>query len=178
MKNFNLQKNIRGFTIVETLVAVTILMISIAGPMVAASKGLNAALYARDQMTATFLAQEVMEVIKADRSNTYAVNQNVSDWPTPAYSACIGSGNHCDISTLDSLDSTSACLDEGCTVTTIDNLYSRSGSGLGMKFQRYFYLNPVTNPSGSFDVHVFVKWNQGAIPYEMELISQLSDQTR
>ncbi len=178
MKNLNIQKNNGGFTIVETLVAVTVLMIAIAGPMVAASKGLNTALYARDQMTATFLAQEVMEVIKADRSNTYAVNQDVSDWPTLAYSACVGSDKRCDVSAIDPL--TNPCPIDGCNISIIngENIYSISGDNMGMKFQRYFYLNPVTNPPGSFDVHVFVKWNQGAVPYEMELISQLSDRTR
>jgi Tfp pilus assembly protein PilV len=54
-------KNNSGFTIVETLVAITILMIAIAGPLTIAQKGLTASTYARDQMIASFLAQDGLE---------------------------------------------------------------------------------------------------------------------
>ncbi|OHA16307.1 MAG: hypothetical protein A2830_00175 [Candidatus Taylorbacteria bacterium RIFCSPHIGHO2_01_FULL_44_110] len=60
-----------GFTIVETLVAITVLMIAIAGPLVAANKSLTAALYAKNQMTASFLAQEAMELIKETKNNKF-----------------------------------------------------------------------------------------------------------
>jgi Tfp pilus assembly protein PilV len=64
MPNINKNKNQKGFTIVETLVAVTILMISIAGPLTVANKGLLAAINAKDQMIASYLAQDAMEYVK------------------------------------------------------------------------------------------------------------------
>ncbi len=67
MKFFTPQKN-KGFTIIETLVAIAILMISIAGPLTIAQKGLLAATYAKDQVTASFYAQNLMESIKNQRS--------------------------------------------------------------------------------------------------------------
>ncbi len=63
-----------GFTIIETLVAITILMIAIAGPITIAKKGLNASLYARDQVTASFLAQDMMESIKNDERNSWTIS--------------------------------------------------------------------------------------------------------
>jgi hypothetical protein len=50
-----------GFTIVETLVAVAILMIAIAGPLTIVNKSLRAAMEAQDQVTAAYLAQDVIE---------------------------------------------------------------------------------------------------------------------
>lgn len=51
----------KGFTLVETLVAVSILLIAIIGPMTLASQGVRTATFAREQTVAIFLAQEAIE---------------------------------------------------------------------------------------------------------------------
>lgn len=53
-----------GFTLVETLVAIAILSLAITGPMVIAEKGISSAEYARDQVTAFYLAQEAVEYVR------------------------------------------------------------------------------------------------------------------
>ncbi len=53
-----------GFTIIETLVAISILIISITGPMVIVSQSLKSAYFARDQITAFYLAQEAIEYVR------------------------------------------------------------------------------------------------------------------
>jgi prepilin-type N-terminal cleavage/methylation domain-containing protein len=61
MQIFSTQKNAtwnRGFTLVETLVAVTVLLLVIVGPMTVAQKGIQNAYFANEQVTAVFLAQE------------------------------------------------------------------------------------------------------------------------
>ncbi len=60
-----------GFTVVETLVAVTILLVSIIGPMQIASKGLFAAMYAKDEITAFYLGQEAIEYVRNARDTDY-----------------------------------------------------------------------------------------------------------
>lgn len=57
----------RGFTLIETFVAITILVTAIAGPLTLASKGLTSSLIARDQLTASFLAQEGIEYVRQKR---------------------------------------------------------------------------------------------------------------
>ena len=66
MKKSFIKRNTKntGFTLVETLVAIAILMIAIAGPLTVAEKGLSAAIYARDKLIGSYLAQDGMEAIK------------------------------------------------------------------------------------------------------------------
>lgn len=59
-----------GFTLVETLVAVLLLSISIAGPLTIASKGLTATLVAKDQFTGFYLAQDGMEYVRFLRDSS------------------------------------------------------------------------------------------------------------
>jgi len=59
------KKNIAsGFTLVEALVAISILLIAIASPMTIAQKGLMDATLSRNEMTASFLAQDAIEGVK------------------------------------------------------------------------------------------------------------------
>jgi len=53
-----------GFTIVETLVAIAILLMSISAPLTIAEKGLASAETARQEITAFYLAQEAMEYVR------------------------------------------------------------------------------------------------------------------
>ncbi len=59
-----------GFTLVETLVAVSILLIAIVGPMTIAQKGIQNAYFATEQVTAVFLAQEAIEAVRELRDDT------------------------------------------------------------------------------------------------------------
>ena len=82
----------RGFTLVETLVAIAILTIAISGPFVAAQRSFIAASIARDQFIATFLAQEALEYIHAIRDDNYLAGR---DWLS-GLGACEG-GSSCTV---------------------------------------------------------------------------------
>src|SRR3989344_1227727 len=65
----------KGFTLIETLVAVTILMIGVIGPLAIAARGITDGLYAQNRITASYLAQEAIEfVINRRDSNVLAGN--------------------------------------------------------------------------------------------------------
>jgi prepilin-type N-terminal cleavage/methylation domain-containing protein len=58
-----------GFSLVETLVAITILLIAIVGPMTILTTTSNSTSFATDQVTAFFLAQEGVELAQLARDN-------------------------------------------------------------------------------------------------------------
>ena len=69
-----------GFTLIETMVAISLLVISIAAPMSLAIQSLSSAFYARDQVTAFHLAQEAIEAVRAVRDGNAL--RNVQGAPT------------------------------------------------------------------------------------------------
>ena len=131
--NTRFTKNSRAFTLVETLVAIAILMISISGPLAVAHKALTAALYAKDQSTASFLAQEGMEVIKNLKDNG-AVSGGWLGWINDNLSNCNSSSSRCELSFVDnsgrSLSPTikTGCGDPGCLLYTNDNGYDQESN--------------------------------------------------
>ncbi|MES3005215.1 MAG: type II secretion system protein [Patescibacteria group bacterium] len=62
-------KNNKGFTVVETLVAIAILSLSITATFTAVQNGIRFSTTAKDQITAFYLAQQAVESIKNKRDN-------------------------------------------------------------------------------------------------------------
>lgn len=73
-------RGVRGMTLIETLVAVTILAVAIVAPMSLTIQSLFAAYYARDQVLASNLAQEAIESVRSIRdSNILRIALNLPD---------------------------------------------------------------------------------------------------
>ena len=169
-----------GFTMVETLVAIAILMISIAGPLTIAQKGLTAAIYARDQVIASFLAQDAMEYIKNVRDNNvnYIINGDSRDWLDGIYN---GTTNFCtdDLNNKCRINTTPGISFPINRVTSdyylykdSSGLYTTDSSGTKTMFTRYFYLtNVITNKEAT--VIVKVEWQNGTITNAVTLEDQI-----
>jgi type II secretory pathway pseudopilin PulG len=69
-----------GFTLLEALVAVSILMVAVAAPITIAQKGLSSAVYTKNQMIASYLAQDAIEYIKNIRDNTTMADPANPNW--------------------------------------------------------------------------------------------------
>ncbi len=76
-KNTNTQK---GFTILETLIAIFILVMALQSLLGLISSSFFSSIYAKNEITATFMAQEVVDTIRNDR-DTIAFLKN-TDLPT------------------------------------------------------------------------------------------------
>lgn len=61
----------KGFTLIETLIAIAIIMIAITGPFAATENSINAANISRNKTIAVFLAQEGIEYVRAVRDKVY-----------------------------------------------------------------------------------------------------------
>lgn len=66
--NIRSLKHNKGYSLVEVLVAITILMLAIAGPLTIASRGLQSTQYAKDSTIAFLLAQEGIEAFIMQRN--------------------------------------------------------------------------------------------------------------
>jgi prepilin-type N-terminal cleavage/methylation domain-containing protein len=107
MKTISTQK---GFTLVETLVAIFVLTLSITGPLFIAQQSFTSAATARDRTTASFLAQEGAEYIRSVRDHNYLSGQG---WLT-GLSACIGSNKACTIDPIGTYPLIGLCTNGSC----------------------------------------------------------------
>ena len=176
-----------GFTLVETLVAITILMIAIAGPLTVAEKGLSASIYARDQLIASYLAQDEMEYIKnvldTNQLTSSSFNQYANWWLNfsgVTLDTCTNT-SPCGIDTtspydVDNSKMTPDCVndpDTGLNPCQLNldsngydyNSYNSSPNEYESNFTRYFYLIPFntdgttcSNDCNAASVIVNVTW--------------------
>lgn len=156
-KIFLQKKNKRketGFTLVESLIAITILMISVAAPLNLAGKGLVAADLAQRQIIAFYLAQDAAEtIINLKTTNKlnldgimHGMNGNVT-----ASSDCTGT-NGCAIDTVAA--TVQACVSANCATRgrlykSTNGVYTHTApSGNFSGFTRYVKMQPITVTAG------------------------------
>lgn len=63
------QSHTTGYSLVEVLVSIAVLLLAIVGPMTIASQGIKSGTFSLEQNTAFFLAQEGIEALFAIRNN-------------------------------------------------------------------------------------------------------------
>jgi Tfp pilus assembly protein PilV len=189
----------KGFTIVETLVAVAILMISIAGPLVVANQSLKAAQYSKNQSIATFLAQETIEYIKNIKNNNHANGVGLTNWLlTPSNvkndsgiqldlsTACktssmvAGTNNLCDLDSKEALtgslhnncqNSATNPPKQGCIIykDSNNNYSSNSSSGTATNFRRFFTVDAQANGTEA-RIKVTVSWVENGSVYNSVIL--------
>lgn len=63
-----------GLTLVEALVAVTVLTVGVLGPLTIAARGISDGIFARNQIAANYLAQEGVEMVVNQRNEYYKLS--------------------------------------------------------------------------------------------------------
>ncbi|KND48103.1 MAG: putative Type IV pilus pilin [Parcubacteria bacterium C7867-006] len=163
-----IKKYSKGFTLVESLVAIGILSLSIAATFTAVQAGLKTSIAAKDQITAFYLAQEALEYVKniRDENALHALN-GTATWLT-GLSAI--STDPCYFGKICRIDVGQSSVSE-CTLGTgtCPNLNKDSTSGLygyssgttwsTTSFNREIQLTSVS--ADSITVTIRVRWVSG-----------------
>lgn len=89
-----------GFSLVETLVAITILLIVISGPLAISSSAAKSSSFSSEQVVAFFLAQEGLELVEKARDDLllqhYTVpSSNADPWSNFTQSSLVGRYRAC-----------------------------------------------------------------------------------
>ncbi|HEX2792462.1 MAG TPA: prepilin-type N-terminal cleavage/methylation domain-containing protein [Candidatus Paceibacterota bacterium] len=175
----------RGFTLVETLVAITLVTVAMLGPFQVVQKALAASYAARDQLIASSLAEEAIEYVRSVRDRNYLYNVNHASSPRSWFYSMDGTGND------------GNCLaPRGCIVDPTQNSISQCGTFNGKPLCPALNLSGThiytqANPSGSkptrftryvtltsvsateMTVTVTVTWETGRVPYTVTVVDTL-----
>ncbi len=172
----------RGFTLIETLVAVTLLSVAVVAPMSLAAKSLASAYYARDQITAFYLAQEAIESLRSIRDSQILIIAQNPDG-APDIFGLIPHNNQpfiVDGRRGDAAGSIVSC-DGTCPALEIDptkTLYGYPGLGDDSSawtptyFRRTVHAYPVGGNQDEIRITVEVRWQTGSIQERTFTISE------
>ncbi len=169
------QKTEKGFTLVESLVAISVLMIAIASPMAISQKGLSTATQSKDQMIASFLAQDGLEAVKNIRDQIAVSASAGTSWLTGldkcvcAAGSCTNFAQYCNIDTTYPDLTTSGAVkqynESGVnplkTNTDINGKFINFNlsAATASIFSRYINVYQSTDNPNEAKVNVRVSWN-------------------
>lgn len=176
--NCKKQKINAGFTLLEALVATSILMVAVAAPITIAQKGLSSAVYSKNQMIAAYLAQDAIEYVKnvrdeASINSTDAFGNHTFDWALafPRLNDCLVTVNPegCQIDTIASAGSGvikpySENPEGQLSKDPNTGFYGFDGEPTNFNRQIKITLNPYkdTNPNpNEAKINVIVSWGEG-----------------
>jgi len=162
----NLQKN-RGFTIIESLVAIAILIVAITGTMTAVQSGISSYTYSKDQIAAFFLAQEAFEQVRNMRDENRLNNRNwLAGLAENSTNPC-WFGYACTVDPVVSSTATSCSAIGSCPYLRQDPSSGFFGYNLSWpttRFKREIVLTMVDSANThEIAVTVTVSWSKGII---------------
>jgi hypothetical protein len=148
----------KGFSLIEALVALGLLISVIGGTLVVAERGLMLASEARDKITAFYLAQEPIEYIRYLRDSNRL--SGVGGW-TDGFSGCLG--DSCGVDPINDkvLPCTDASMPPGCNLLLdpANGQYTHTdtaGNGPS-KFNRTVSISEAVSDT-EIDIEVTVTW--------------------
>ena len=166
MRNNNKNKK-KGFTLIETLVAISMLAISIAAVMSAIQLSVRSTAFSKSEVTAKFLAEEGVESIRNLRDKNI-INLGQSAWLTnianaggPCGDVTTGAVKKCDIDVVAQTNPTN-CPSGTCSpllYNAATNIYNKT-TGTASPFTRSISVTRVDGGASPYSVlvHVVVSW--------------------
>lgn len=152
----------KGFTLVETLIAIAILVMAVTGAFAAAQNGLALTELSKNQTTAFYLAQEAVEYIRNLRDNNgldgISWLHNIAEAGNPC-----ALDNTCAIDVVN--DNIVLCANKICPVLKLtNNGFYNLASGTNTIFTREIVISKESSSDDEVSITVTIRWSQGLIP--------------
>ena len=174
----------RGFTLVETLIAISIFTMSVVTLMTVLASGISNTEYAKEKITATFLAQEGIEYIRNIR-DTYISKDTTLGWATfmgSLKNKC-SSNNGCYFN-ADNLGYSDASMPitkinfytcgSVCTNLSYDSTSGKYGyTGSSSPYSRKINFVSVGSDTSEIKIISTVSWKQGTKTHSINLSENL-----
>lgn len=182
-----------GLTIIESLVAISILVVAVLGPLVIVSQALRTSFFARDQLTTYYLAQEVIEHVRNLRDKNSLIKTNAAEWLNEI---TYFSGSLETSPTIEPIDSPNpkkyrlvrdggykleACPSNDCGKLNVDTVTGVYGELASLNPKESIYTREVVFYQAPGDalgeqevvIEVTLKWNQVGGVYQFKLRESL-----
>jgi prepilin-type N-terminal cleavage/methylation domain-containing protein len=182
-----IQKPPRAFTLVETLVSITIILVLLVAPFQAVERAAGAIFASRDEIIASAIAQEGIEQIRETRVNNYlSVVElgSANTWLTGLDGAngapnCIAP-SICTIDASPGASAPVATCPNGSTINSCGTplyinggMYNQQSSGTASRFYRTVQLTTISGSEAQ--VKVTVTWVSNHTPYTITLNDYLTN---
>lgn len=149
------QHNEKGFTLVETLVAILILSLTVGALLTLAASGFFTIRYAKNDIVANNLLQESLEFIRNNRDTTAQQGRTWSDWKASFPAACFEpEGCSVNVYASQATDRVFVCANTPCYLSYFpdngfygyagDNIFGSSMSGQETSFVRTITMRETT----------------------------------
>lgn len=163
MNKYTKQRN-RGFTLIETLIAIVIFSISLVSLMAVASQGIRSSRNAKESLMAQYFAQEGVEYVRNLRDASFLSLEGISTW-TDVFTGCIDTATPCAVDLLTD-DLVSCSVDSICDIRKVGDQYlQNTSSGTDTGFDREIYISEIE--SGEVEVRAIVTWSDGRLEREV-----------
>ncbi len=186
MKFFKFKNNNKGFTILEALVAISILSISVAGMIGVTASSMSYSRYASDSITANYLLEEAIDSVRNSRDSILKKDSN--DWGSflSKYSSCFNQrGCILDVEKFSptvNLGDVALCSSTGCSPFYYDNntsgnyvFYNYRNVGVLSRFTRMVKMTNLTTDHNEVKVVATVTWTNGSSQKSQSLETYLSN---
>lgn len=169
----------RGFTVVETLIAIFIISLAITGPLFYVANNFHVAKDAKYRMTAYFLALETLEELKYKRDENIASSTagSIVDWDEGFDLAgdifdwdkeSAGDGSF-EVNMCDGTPEVDIPLCGYLKYNEVDGFHYDS-SGDDSIFYRYAEIENITGRPNEKKVTITAGWNDGIVSGEVEVV--------
>lgn len=173
-------KNQKGFTVLESIVAILVLSLSVSGVFSAVQQGLSQSIIAKDEIRAFYLAQEAIEIIRNKRDANQLnkiINASANSW---LYGISQNSSDPCYFGKVCEADAVAMSLTYcGVAWNSCENLrqdpntflYGHNASWPLTNFKREIQIESIN--ANEITIIVRVVWTKGLVSREFKAKTNL-----